>query len=314
MTKLQEGKTVGDTMIQSRITKESMHYPICSYNTTEINEEMRDDLLEGDIRMRLQHEFFRSVRAVCTIRKEVILQRRRCHCDYLAQIKFKNEEQEYLKSHFKQVDGFKGGGRVLRFSEYRPLSPLGKVLFCIANLQGTFLPQLIFTVLVISLQVYVDKSRDCGKPSGSPGTPISVQQLFRQPSRNRLERLETNMVRKRALVEAIPAVMVVHELRNLVLHDGGVGALVHKRGQEASIREGLENQARLKDPDFVNKRIEYVDKVMNLLPQDSQEILGRYPSCAVVGNAVRIRGVKKRLIPFLSLQLPVPNAHALSCS
>jgi hypothetical protein len=164
------------------------------------------------------------------------------------------------------------------------------------------------------VQVYADKSRECGKPSGSPRTPISVQQLFRQPSRNRLERLETNMVRKRALVEAIPAVMVVHELRNLVLHDGGFGALVHKRGQEASIRQGLENQARLKDPEFVSKRIEYVDRVMTLLPQASQEILGRFPSCAVVGNAVRIRGLKTPFPSLLLLLLLFPNGHALSCS
>ncbi len=118
-----------------------MLYPICSFNNTGIDEEMREDSLEDGIHRQLQHEFFRSVRAVCTLRKEVILQRRRCHCDYLAEIKFKKDEQEYLKSHFKQVDRLKGGEWTSGFRHYWPLSPLVEVLFHIARLGGDLLPQ-----------------------------------------------------------------------------------------------------------------------------------------------------------------------------
>ena len=133
--------------------------------------------------------------------------------------------------------------------------------------------------------MYVDKSRKCEEDQAQAKSSLT---LNRQINRARLERLEMDMVRRRALVEAVPSVLVMQAVRHLIWHEGGIAGLIYRRGQEAAVMEGLEREARLKDPEFVRKRVMHVDKAMSYMPTEPpQELLQRRPSCAVVGNAVR---------------------------
>lgn len=118
------------------------------------------------------------------------------------------------------------------------------------------------------LKVNADKSRECSKLAFPPGKRFTGQ------SKEGIRRMEIAIVKRKGLVEALPAVLVLQTLRHLIMRPAGTSSLFYNRGSDL--------MKELKDSGN-ERRAAYADLVAKHLPETASDL--KHKTCAVVGNA-----------------------------
>eukprot|EP00873_Tetraselmis_striata_P020662 jgi/Tetstr1/440926/TSEL_029196.t2 len=125
-------------------------------------------------------------------------------------------------------------------------------------------------------QVSQDKSTACAAAAAEEGASPPPRRLSRNAKGAAIAKVEVELAKRRALVEILPAVLVVETLRERIWSARHADAMFYTAGDAAGLRAEMEGAD-------AGRRLGYLDEVAQRLPQEQPRVA--HTSCAVVGNA-----------------------------